>query len=141
AARAHLGNQDILPVLPPPNKHRKTPSRPWTTSRHSHSRDTSHSQTNTSSLIQTLTRTSKSHSRSHSRNDSWSKTAFKAAKSTAAACFNNDSTVSPVDEKKPQQPDGLEDALQRTDTKVIRLADPALIPVDRNLSVSTRNGV
>lgn len=111
-------------------------------SRSSHSRSNSHSQTqtNTSSLIRSLTHSSKSHSRDHSRNDSWSKSAFKAVKATAAPCCNGDATVTPTDEKDEQQHNELENALQRADTRIIHLADPALAPVEPLSLLSPGNG-
>ncbi|KAJ7180298.1 hypothetical protein C8R43DRAFT_396420 [Mycena crocata] len=117
AARSLLGNQDVVPVLPA----------------RFHNRTNSQSGTNTNGTTTFNTRTSHSHSNSlsktvsksshaHSRQDSWSRSAFKKA---AQLCYV-DGVLSPADEKS----NGLENALRGGGTKVIRLADPAMIPVD-----------
>ena len=88
----------------------------------------SHSHSN--SLSKTLSKSSKSHSHSHSRTDSWGKSALKVAKSAACGMTGAD-----VFADAPA--DTLEGALKRDDTKVIRLADPAYIPVDKGLAVDS----
>ncbi|KAF9444917.1 hypothetical protein P691DRAFT_762968 [Macrolepiota fuliginosa MF-IS2] len=140
AARAVHGNQDIIPVLPSTPKKPKSPSHQGTTSYISHSRNNSNSQTqtNTSSLIRSFTRSSKSHSREHSRNDSWSKSALKVVKSTAAPCCDNDATITPTEEKQRNE---IERAMQANDAKVtvtqLANANAALAPGN---TLSPRNG-
>ncbi|KAJ6598870.1 hypothetical protein DFH09DRAFT_1070759 [Mycena vulgaris] len=130
AARSFLGNQDVVPVVPA----------------RFHSRTASQSGTNTNGTTTFTSRPSHSHSNSlaktasssngHSRQESWSRSAFKKA---AAICYD-DGVLSPAEEKG----NGLETALRGGGTKVIRLADPALIPVDMSgplSAFSPRNGV
>ncbi|KAJ7490390.1 hypothetical protein B0H11DRAFT_2278109 [Mycena galericulata] len=130
AARSFLGNQDTIPVLPA-----RFPAR-----------SASQSGTNTNATSTFNTRSSHSHTNSktsshghvhgHSRQESWGRTAIKKA---AALCYV-DGALSPADEKA----NGLETALRGGGTKVIRLADPALIPVDLGgplSALSPRTGV
>ncbi|KAF8196099.1 hypothetical protein BJ912DRAFT_1082997 [Pholiota molesta] len=70
-----------------------------------------HSHSNSNSLVKTLTKSSKAHSRTHSRSESGSKPAPRRG-----------------DEQKAAD---LEGALRSTGTRVIRLADPAHLPLDR----------
>ncbi|KAH9478208.1 hypothetical protein JR316_0008661 [Psilocybe cubensis] len=123
AARACLGTQDLTPVIAPAQ---------FTTSFTESNATTSlsaktHSHTN--SLVKTLTKSSKAHSRTHSRNDSWGKSAMKVAKSTVLCGHDTASSLNvPNADAKGSE---LEGALARNETKVIRLADPAMLPVDR----------
>ncbi|KAJ7178957.1 hypothetical protein C8R46DRAFT_1071991 [Mycena filopes] len=134
AARSLLGNQNAVPVLPA-RLHKRTNSQGGNTNATStFNTRTSHSHSN--SLVKTASRSSLSQGHSHSRHDSWSRTAFKKA---AAICYV-DGALSPADE----HPGGLENALRNGGTKVIRLADPALIPVDMSGplgALSPRTGV
>ncbi|KAJ3561660.1 hypothetical protein NP233_g10062 [Leucocoprinus birnbaumii] len=126
-ARAVLGNQDIIPILPSTQKHKRAPSSQRGTSSNSHSRNTSNVPTQTSSVIRSLTHSSRSHSRDHSRNDSWSKT-IKAVKSTAP-CFNNDATTTPTDEKNTQHlQKPAEGALPKAEVQATRLLSPVTTP-------------
>ncbi|KAJ6628842.1 hypothetical protein B0H10DRAFT_2209286 [Mycena sp. CBHHK59/15] len=120
AARSLLGNQDVVPVLPA-RYHTRTNSQSGTTTNGTTTfTRTSHSHSN--SLAKTLSKSSQSQSHGHSRQDSWSRSAFKKA---VALCYV-DGVLSPADAKF----NGLETALREGGTKVIRLADPALMSVD-----------
>ncbi|PPQ70345.1 hypothetical protein CVT25_000125 [Psilocybe cyanescens] len=123
AARACLGTQDLTPII--------TPAGFITSFSESNATTTSSgkSHSHTDSLVKTLTKSSKAHSRNHSRNDSWGKSAMKMAKSTVICGFDNASSLNiPNGNNKGSD---LEGALTRNETKVIRLADPALLPIDR----------
>lgn len=127
AARACLGTQDLTPVITPAQFITSFTESNATTSfsgkTHSHS----------NSLVKTLTKSSKAHSRTHSRNDSWGKSAMKMAKSTVICGHDTASSLNiPNGNAKGSE---LEGALSRNETKVIRLADPALLPVDRGQPV------
>ncbi|KAJ7044529.1 hypothetical protein C8F04DRAFT_941738 [Mycena alexandri] len=134
AARSLLGNQNAVPVLPA-RLHKRSNSQGGNTNGTStFNTRTSHSHSN--SLVKTPSKSSLSQGHTHSRHDSWSRTAFKKA---AAICYV-DGALSPADEHS----DGLENALRTGGTKVIRLADPALITVDMSgplSALSPRNGV
>ncbi|KAJ6539534.1 hypothetical protein B0H19DRAFT_1179510 [Mycena capillaripes] len=133
AARSLLGNQDVVPVLPR-RLHTRTNSQSGTNTNGTTTFNTRTSHSHSNSLVKTVSKSSLS--QGHSRSESWSRTAFKKA---AAICYD-DNTVSPADEKA----DGLESAIRGGGTKVIRLADPAQIPVDMSgpfSAFSTRNGV
>ncbi|KAJ7683976.1 hypothetical protein B0H17DRAFT_1073156 [Mycena rosella] len=131
AARSLLGNQDVVPVLPT-RAHARTGSQSGTNSNtngtSSFNTRTSHSHSHSNSLVKTASKSS----RGHSRQESWSRSALNKA---AALCYTDD-IISPVEEKLNE----LETALQTGGTRVIRLADPALIAVDFG-AFSTRNGV
>ncbi|TFK38252.1 hypothetical protein BDQ12DRAFT_631544 [Crucibulum laeve] len=135
AARACLGNQDrFISVTDSPPIPAKVP-----TSMHTDSTRPSHSHSN--SLVKTLTKSSKTHSRSHSRGDSWSKSALKMAKNTVAICgFSADGSgngmLTPHEANMDERGSSLEHALRREGTRVIRLADPAQIPVDKGLPIT-----
>ncbi|KAJ7714313.1 hypothetical protein DFH07DRAFT_1016540 [Mycena maculata] len=129
AARSFLGNQDTIPVLPARVTRSGSQNGTNTNGTTTFNSRSSHSHSN--SLAKT---TSKS---SHTRNESWSRTAIKKA---AAMCYV-DGVLSPADEKT----NGLENALRGEGTRVIRLADPALMPVDSAIpplsALSPRAGV
>ena len=130
AARACLGSQGVsmTPTIPPPKLGTSFSDGNTSSGTHSHS----------NSLAKTFSKSSKSHSRGHSRNDSWSKSAIKLAKATVICGFpSGDANVLPDTSSSiigtgPYHgaPD-LEGALKRDGTRVIRLADPALLPIDR----------
>ncbi|KAJ7498733.1 hypothetical protein FB451DRAFT_1426696 [Mycena latifolia] len=133
AARSFLGNQDVVPVLPV-RLHSRTASQSGTNTNgtstfNTRTSRTSHSHSN--SLVKTVSKSS----HGHSRQGSWGRSAFNKA---AALCYP-DGVPSPADEKA----NGLETALRTGGTKVIRLADPAQIPIDNSgpLSALSRNGV
>ncbi|KAF5356793.1 hypothetical protein D9756_006767 [Leucocoprinus leucothites] len=139
-ARAVHGNQDVIPVLPLTLKYKRAPSSQQGTNSHSHSRSTSNTHTQTSSLIRSLTHSSKSASRDHSRNDSWSKTAIKAVKSTAP-CFNNDATTTPTDDKTaPHLHNTSENALPKHEAQTTQLPDPVVTPVVPSTSLPAPMG-
>lgn len=125
AARACLGSQGIemTPTIAAPRLGTSFSDGNTSTGTHSHS----------NSLAKTFTKSSKSHSRTHSRNDSWSKNAIKMAKATVICGFPGANTIPDTDSSiigtGPYR--DLEGALKRGGTKVIRLADPAHLPVDR----------
>jgi serine/arginine repetitive matrix protein 2 len=117
-----------MPTVSPPRS-----QAPSSISRHgSSSRGTfgrvSHSHSN--SLSKTLSKSSRSHSQTHSRTDSWGKSALKVAKS--AACMTKSDVIA---SEATAEAGGLESALKKDETKVIRLADPAHIPVDHGEAV------
>lgn len=121
AAQACLGNQNVHPSLSTTDLY---------TTNASSSRKNSHSKN--TSLAPTLSKSSKSHSRNHSRGDSWSKPAVKMAMSTAAICgFSATEDQVTVLDVRDARAASLEGALKREGTKVIRLADPVHLPVDR----------
>ncbi|KAF8957848.1 hypothetical protein BDZ97DRAFT_1844340 [Flammula alnicola] len=128
AAQACLGTQNLTPTIVPARMNMSFSDSNTITSS---SGKGSHSHSN--SLVKSLnTKSSKSHSRTHSRNDSWSKSALKMAKSTVICGFPA------VDDASPRGPNrfvDLEGALRSHGTKVIRLADPAHLPVDRGLPI------
>lgn len=127
AARACLGDQNIVPVFPTSSQHTK--SQHTKSFEGSASGRGSHSHSN--SLVKTVSSKTHSHSRGHSRTDSWGKSALKIAKNTVGICgFSGDSVQVDLMEEKLS---GLEGALKREGTRVIRLADPAQIPLDRGL--------
>ncbi|KAJ6490397.1 hypothetical protein C8R47DRAFT_1273622 [Mycena vitilis] len=138
AARSLLGNQNVVPVVPR-RVHIRTGSQSGTntdgtTTFNTRTSRTSHSHSN--SLVKTTSKTSVSQSQGHSRSESWSRTAFKKA---AAICYD-DGALSPADEKL----NAIESAIRGGGTRVIRLADPAQIPVDMSgplSAFSPRNGV
>ena len=120
AARSFLGNQ-ALPLVSQPIRKRSI----------SHENaggkvgKLSHSHSN--SLAKTLSKSSKA-SRGHSRNDSWSKSAFKVAKSTVALCgLNGDGmAVSPLNEKSSS----LDRGSKEDGTQIITVAPQ--IPIDKD---------
>ncbi|KAG5644199.1 hypothetical protein DXG03_008862 [Asterophora parasitica] len=105
AARACLGNQLLTPVVTDQkfSDAQTSPSK------------TSYSLAN--SLAKTSSKSSKSDSRGHSRTDSWGRSALRTA--TCGLTGTDPAADADFDNK-------LENALKRDDTKVIRLADPAL---------------
>ncbi|KAG6845163.1 hypothetical protein H0H87_012959 [Tephrocybe sp. NHM501043] len=119
AARAYLGNQLLTPVV----GGRKSPDTQNVVSDFNGASRTSHSHSN--SLAKTWSKSSKSHSRGHSRSDSFGRGLFKKAKPLG---WPNGGDLA-TDNK-------LENALKGDDTKIIRLADPALA---RNLTPLTTN--
>ena len=131
AARACLGSQGVeMTTITAPKPNRSFSDGNTSSGTHSHS----------NSLAKTLTKSTKSHSRTHSRNDSWSKNAIKLAKATVICGFPNSSggansipdTSSSIIGTGPYRgPPDLEGALKWDGTKVIRLADPAHLPIDR----------
>ena len=135
AARACLGSQGVVmtPTIAAPKRNASFSDGNTSTGTHSHS----------NSLAKTLTKSTKStksHSRTHSRNDSWSKNAIKMAKATIICGFPNsaggvgaipDTSSSIIGTGPYRGPPDLEGALKRDGTKVIRLADPAHLPIDR----------
>lgn len=131
AARACLGNQLLTPVIapydPPFLQANSNGSGSVGKISHSHS----------SSLAKTASKSSKS--QTHSRNDSWSRSALRVAKS--ATCGLTGTDISPdgfIDfstERLPPLGGGIESALKREGTRVIRLPDPSQINVD-NLGLS-----
>ena len=127
AAQACLGNQNLHPSLSTTDLY---------TTNTSSSRKTSHSKN--TSLAPTLSKSSKSHSRNHSGGDSWSKPAVKMAISPAVICgfpaTNDEVTMLEVENPRAAS---LEGALKRDGTKVIRLADPVHLPVDRGPPINT----
>ncbi|KAF8069215.1 hypothetical protein FPV67DRAFT_1449004 [Lyophyllum atratum] len=124
AARACLGNQVLTPAVAPARApdiqiSSFASSVPFSKSSHSHS--------HSSSLVKTLTKSSKSHSPGHSRTDSWGRSAVKMAKTAACGLVGTDGLGSPS--YTPEN--GLESMLRAGGTKVIRLADPAMgVPSD-----------
>ncbi|KAF8802733.1 hypothetical protein BYT27DRAFT_7196275 [Phlegmacium glaucopus] len=116
AAQACLGHQNLTPILGAADTAYTNPSR-----KGSHSYNSSHAQT--------LSKSSKSHSKNHSRGDSSSKSAAKVAKSTTA--IRGFSAREDKGIEADARAASLEGALKGDGTKVIRLADPAHIPVDR----------
>ena len=128
ATQACLGNQNLNASLSATELN--------TTNTTSSRSKGSRSQSN--SLKKSLSRSSKSHSRNHSRGDSWSKSAAKMAKSTVAICG-----ISSSDDEVPVLREGdvraasLEGALRGAGTRVIRLADPVHIPIDRGLPITS----
>ncbi|KAF9457596.1 hypothetical protein BDZ94DRAFT_1272786 [Collybia nuda] len=127
AARSLLGNQAVMPIIVTP----ETSVSHATSSGGTFSR-TSHSHSN--SLSKTLSKSSKSHSHGHSRTDSWGRSALKLAKTATCGMTGVDSSILDSSEETGS---GLESALKRDGTKIIRLADPALITVDKGLSAYT----
>jgi len=132
AARACLGSQGVrmTPTIPPPKLGTSFSDGNTSSGTHSHS----------NSLAKTFSKSSKSHSRAHSRNDSWSKSAIKLAKATVICGFPTsagdanvlpDTSSSIIGTGPHRGPPDLEGALKRDETRVIRLADPALLPIDR----------
>ncbi|CAK5275394.1 unnamed protein product [Mycena citricolor] len=120
AARSLVGNQQLVPVLPK-RTHVRTGSQTGTsTGANTFNSRSSHSHSN--SLVKTVSKSL----HGHTRQESWGKSALKKA---AGICYPD---LSPAEEEN-----GLESALRGGGTKVIRLADPAMLPVDR---VSHRNG-
>ncbi|KAJ8515490.1 hypothetical protein ONZ45_g7106 [Pleurotus djamor] len=141
AARAVLGNQDILPISTGIRKRSLSQSnapsyfaatdslgRPSGLSAgstsHGHSR----------SLSKTISKSSHSRNHSHSRNSSWSKTAFnKITQGTVALCGipGGDSTTTTPETEHPNPGvrNALEGALKGDHTQVIRLPDPASQPL------------
>lgn len=116
AAQACLGTQNYSPAIAPPRLSYFTDGTSATTSRGTHS--------HSNSLVKTLSKSTKTHSRNHSRNDSWSKSAMKMVTKPLAALS--------ATEAPPQNKGGdLEGALKSQGTKVIRLADPVYLPLDR----------
>ncbi|TFK19351.1 hypothetical protein FA15DRAFT_760094 [Coprinopsis marcescibilis] len=111
AARACLGSQNVVPDVFPPRPRTASSTQGTNAGRASHS--------HSNSLVKTLSKTSK-HSRSHSHSESWSKSAKHGHVKASSHGRGTDLGYSP----------NLEGALRREDTKVIRLPDPALIPVD-----------
>ena len=132
ATRACLGNQSMMPIVSPSRSQDSSSSRHRSSSRGTFSRG-SHSQSN--SLSKTLSKSSKSHSQRHSRTDSWGKSALKVAKSAACGLTSAD-----VESEVATETSGLEGALRRGDTKVIRLSDPAHIPVDKDVVIDRAAG-
>ncbi|KAJ7639042.1 hypothetical protein FB45DRAFT_1055233 [Roridomyces roridus] len=132
AARSLLGNQDTIPVLPVRN-HARSGSQSGTNTQGTSTLNTRSSHSHSNSLVKTVSKSSGGNG--HSRQESWSRTAIKKA----AAICHVDGSLSPAIE----QVTGLESALRDGGTKVIRLADPAMIPVDRGTfgEKSLRNGV
>ncbi|PPQ70861.1 hypothetical protein CVT26_014084 [Gymnopilus dilepis] len=133
AARACLGSQPMTPVIIPAKPASSYFSDATTTtmtterSRGSHFRGDSFGKTTTSS---------KTHSKGHSRNESWGKSAVKMAKNTVICGHTTDDEESSIiGDRSSDRVVDLEGALKRNDTRVIRLADPAHIPVDRGLAV------
>ena len=120
AAQACLGNQN----------HPSLSTTDLYTTNTSSSRKISHSKN-----TPTPSKSSKSHSRNHSRGDSWSKPTVKMTMSTAAICgfptTEDEVTVRSVLEAGDARAASLEGAIKRDGTKVIRLADPVHLPVDR----------
>lgn len=124
AAQACLGNQNLHPSLSTTDL--------YTTNGSSSSRKTSHSKS-TSLAPTTVSKSSKSHSRNDStKGDSWSKPSVKMTLSTAAICgFPAKEDEVTVVKTGDAIAASLEGAIQRDGTKVIRLADPVHLPVDR----------
>lgn len=134
--RACLGSQSMMPVvMPSRSQDAFSSSRHGSSSKGTFSRS-SHSQSN--SLCKTISKSSKSHSRTHSRTDSWGKSALKVAKSASVACGI---TSVDVDLEGAVEISGLEGALRRDDTKVIRLADPVYIPIDKGAKATSTSPV
>ncbi|KAJ7682606.1 hypothetical protein DFH06DRAFT_1290016 [Mycena polygramma] len=135
AARSLLGNQNVVPVVPR-RVHIRTGSQSGTNTDGTTTFNTRTSHSHSDSLVKTTSKTSMSQSQGHSRSESWSRTAFKKA---AAICYD-DGALSPADEKL----NAIESAIRGGGTRVIRLADPAQIPVDMSgplSAFSPRNGV
>nr|GAT49050.1 predicted protein [Mycena chlorophos] len=129
AARSLLGNQDVIPVLPA--RHMRAGSQGGGSQGHGTATFTTRSSqqhSHSNSLVKTMTKSSQGHSRS----ESWSRSAIKKA---ATICYP-DGALSPAEERV----NGLETALRRGDTKVIRLADPALLPADPSAALTVRYG-
>lgn len=126
AAQACLGDQSINPILSATDLN---------TTNASSSRRGSHSQNN--SLDKTRKKSSNiSHSRTHSRADSWSKSAVKVAKSSVVICgFSQSEDEVVVLREGDVRAASLEGALRGDKTRVIRLADPVHIPIDRGLPI------
>ncbi|KAJ7596697.1 hypothetical protein C8J56DRAFT_1021201 [Mycena floridula] len=110
AARSLLGNQKMIAFTKAPVKQTDVKGATMTKVSHSHSTSVSKSTSKSSTWT---------HSRGHSRSDSL-KSAIRIAKGICVV----DSALTPPEER-------LEGALRTEHTKVIRLADPALISVDR----------
>ena len=129
AAQACVGNQNVTPTLPMAEFNMVFPNPTYASS----TRKGSHSHDN--SLAKSLSKSSKSGC--HSRGDSWSKSAVKVAKSTVAICgfSSSEDEVAALTERDVRAT-SLEDALKRDGTRVIRLADPVYIPVDRGVPVN-----
>ncbi|KAJ7228459.1 hypothetical protein GGX14DRAFT_612976 [Mycena pura] len=119
AARSLLGNQDLIPVLP--TRHTRSASQSGANTNGTTSFNTRSSHSHSNSLAKTVSKSS----HGHSRQDSWGRSALKKA---AAICYP-DGALSPAIETT----NGLETALRGGETKVIRLADPAQIPVDTSV--------
>lgn len=115
-------------VSPSPSQAPSSSSRHGSSSRGTSGR-ISHSHSN--SLSKTLSKSSRSHSQTHSRTDSWGKSALKVAKS--AACGRT--SVDIIASEATAEAGGLESALRKDETKVIRVADPAHIPLDTGEAV------
>jgi serine/arginine repetitive matrix protein 2 len=127
AAQACLGNQNLHPSLSTTDVHSTSTS---SSRKISHSKNTS--------LAPTLSKSSKSHSKNHSRGDSWSKPAVKMAISTAAICgFSSTEDEITVLDVGDARAASLEGAIKRDGTRVIRLADPVHLPVDRGPPISS----
>ncbi|KAJ7068486.1 hypothetical protein C8F01DRAFT_1364812 [Mycena amicta] len=120
AARSLLGNQDVIPVLP--SRHMRSTSQGGSHTQGTSTFNTRSSQSQSHSHSNSLVKTASKSSQGHSRQESWGRSALKKA---TTICYP-DGTLSPAEEKI----NGLETALRGRGTKVIRLADPALIPID-----------
>lgn len=132
AAQACLGTQNYSPGIPPPRLAYFSDGTSATTSRGTHS--------HSNSLVKTLSKSTKSHSRTHSRNDSWSKSAMKMVAKPAVLAPFSSSDAPAASSSHGQQPHhktaDLEGALKGQGTRVIRLADPAHLPLDRGANTS-----
>lgn len=129
AAQACLGTQNLSPTVPTMEFNMIIPPADTTTSRKgSHSHNTS--------IGKTTSKSSKSHSRTHSRGDSWSRSAVKMAKSVAICGYSESEDEVTVLKEGDLRGASLEGALKRDGTRVIRLADPVYIPVDRGLPIN-----
>ncbi|KAJ7240333.1 hypothetical protein B0H12DRAFT_1134986 [Mycena haematopus] len=129
AARSIVGNQDAVPVLPR-RFHARSASQSGTTTNGTTTFNSRTSHSHSNSLVKTTSKSSLS--QEHSHTDSWTRTAIKKA---SALCY--DDNLSPADEKAA----GLETAIRGGGTKVIRLADPAQLPVEPLNVLSPRNGI
>ncbi|RDB26946.1 hypothetical protein Hypma_005028 [Hypsizygus marmoreus] len=125
AARACLGNQLLTPIIAAPDHTvtlgNSSSSDPSSRASHSHS----------NSLVKTLSKSSKA----HSRTDSWSRSALRIAKTATCGLTGSDASFGTSSADNSTTSGGLEHALKRDGTRVIRLADPAQIPIDKGLSV------
>ena len=127
AAQACLGNQNLHPSMSTTDLYATSAS---SSRKISHSKNTS--------LAPTLSKSSKSHSKNHSRGDSWSKPAVKMAMSTVAICgFPSTADEVTVLDVGDARAASLEGAIKRDGTRVIRLADPVHLPVDRGPPINS----
>lgn len=146
AARACLGNQDFSPLM------EYSEGGAWITRRlndnkgikhEGHERKPSASGSSGVGTTSVGHRSTAPHAR-HQRNDSWSRSAIRLARSLPQMCgimLDSDEKL-----KSGESEQRLEEALKRADTKVIKLADPAVAVsgdqrVDGTSPVSSDGGV